>query len=401
MGNKTSPNSNPEFVTTLETSQTIVKTNEPAPWSYSLPATTDPDGDAVTVTVTIPASASSFMTFDATEKKLDIAELQDELNSVIPIGTYVVDVVLDDGNGGSASYQITLEIQEAPNQNPEFSTTLQTSHTIVKTNSPASWSYTLPATTDLDTNDVVTVTVTIPASVQSFLTFDDNNNELRIDNLEEELNIAIPLGSHVVNIDLNDENGGSASYQITLDIQNAPKSDQEQAATLQTILVSIVEPEPEEENKEEETEKEVKVATVAFFRKAFDPSLLKTLDSIFSPEVVVVEAEIEKPQPIVPAITSVSAAGEMIIEFSPPEAIVPDSWSELWEQAQNLDLTEPQKQYIDSIISQIFQVVFIKNSDEEEQSFFNQSIVQFTPSGITVQMDFSDPLLISQGDEPD
>ena len=159
-----------------------MKTNTSASWSYTLPATTDLDtNDVVTVTANIPVSAQGFLTFDNTTNKLEISELQDELNTAIPIGQYVVGIDLSDGYGGSTSYSTTLDIQEAPNRNPEFATALQTSHTIVKTNAPTSWSYTLPATTDLDTLDVVTVTATIPASASDFLTF--SGNELKIDNL--------------------------------------------------------------------------------------------------------------------------------------------------------------------------------------------------------------------------
>ena len=89
---------------------------------------------------------------------------------------------------------------------------MQPSHTIEKTNTSASWSYTLPATTDLDTNDVVTVTATIPVSAQGFLTFDNITNKLEISELQDELNTAIPINTYVVDITLSDGNGGSTSY---------------------------------------------------------------------------------------------------------------------------------------------------------------------------------------------
>ena len=38
------------------------------------------------------------------------------------------------------------------------------------------------------------------------------NNELKIDNLEDELNNIIPLGSYVVDVNLDDGAGGSASF---------------------------------------------------------------------------------------------------------------------------------------------------------------------------------------------
>ena len=91
---------------------------------------------------------------------------------------YVVNITLSDGNGGSFSTNITLDIQNAPNRNPDFATALPTSLTIVKTNEPTPWSYSLPATSDLDTNDVVTVSANIPVSAQGFLTFDNTFNKL-------------------------------------------------------------------------------------------------------------------------------------------------------------------------------------------------------------------------------
>ena len=85
-----------------------MKTNTPTVWSYALPSTTDLDSDTVSVTVTIPSSASSFLTFASNELKID--NLQDELNTAIPLGSYNIDINLNDGVGGSTSYQITLEI---------------------------------------------------------------------------------------------------------------------------------------------------------------------------------------------------------------------------------------------------------------------------------------------------
>ena len=58
------------------------------------------------------------------DNQLKIAELQDEPNIVIPIGQYTVDINLED-NGtpsqGTTTYQITLDMQEAPNQLPYWS----------------------------------------------------------------------------------------------------------------------------------------------------------------------------------------------------------------------------------------------------------------------------------------
>lgn len=78
-----------------------MKTNTPTAWAYALPATNDPDGDSVSISVTIPSSAS-FLVFS--DNELKISNLQDESNTAIPVGQYIVDVALDDGNEGSAAY---------------------------------------------------------------------------------------------------------------------------------------------------------------------------------------------------------------------------------------------------------------------------------------------------------
>ena len=119
------------------------------------------------MTVSIPTEASSFLTFDASTNKLEIAELHDPDNTTIPIGSYVVDIVLSDGNGGTTSSQITLDIQEMPNNLPEFVTTPTAYHLIKKSIEQGShgWAYTLPAKTDLDTDDEVTQTFSFPTEL--------------------------------------------------------------------------------------------------------------------------------------------------------------------------------------------------------------------------------------------
>ena len=62
------------------------------------------------------------MTYDGTSRELKIDNLEDELNYVIPISSYQVGVTLSDGAGGSNSYQLTLDVLEAPNRDPEWST---------------------------------------------------------------------------------------------------------------------------------------------------------------------------------------------------------------------------------------------------------------------------------------
>ena len=50
---------------------------------------------------------------------------------------------------------------------------------------------------------------------------------------------------------------------------------------------------------------------------------------------------------------------------------------------------------LDEFVADVFQVVFVKNSEEIEQKFFEQNVAKFTSEGIMIQLDFSDPLLVS------
>ena len=89
------------------------------------------------------------------------------------------------------------------------------------------------------------------------------------------------------------------------------------------------------------------------------------------------------------------------MEFDPPEAIVPDGWDSLWDPTKTVDMKDSEKAALESMISEIFSVVFVQNSDEDEQRKFSSSITEFTSAGLSVQLDFSDPLLVSHGDSPD
>ena len=87
----------------------------------------------------------------------------------------------------------------------------------------------MPATTDLDTLDVVTISVT---GLPSFMTYDGASKELKIDRLEDELNTYIPISNYFVSVTLNDDQGGSTLYQIELNVLEAPNRDPEWAEPL-------------------------------------------------------------------------------------------------------------------------------------------------------------------------
>ena len=83
-----------------------MKTRASTPWSYSLPALSDLDNDEVNIVI---YGLPSFMTFDATANKFEIAELKDLLNTVIPIGEHKLWIYLRN-EGPDYRYQMTFDI---------------------------------------------------------------------------------------------------------------------------------------------------------------------------------------------------------------------------------------------------------------------------------------------------
>ena len=58
-------------------------------------------------------------------------------------------------------------------------------------------------------------------------------------------------------------------------------------------------------------------------------------------------------------------------------------------------MTAADQLQLDEFVADVFQVVFVKNSEEIEQKFLEQNVAKFTSEGIMIQLDFSDPLLVS------
>ena len=104
---------------------------------------------------------------------------------------------------------------------------------------------------------------------------------------------------------------------------------------------------------------------------------------------------------IVPKFGEFHKDGTLIIDFDPPEADVPLQWSLLWDETAMDKLTQYDKNRYLEQINAILLVDFIQNSDEASQSQFSNKLLEFTPAGIKIQISFGDPLLVSQGEEPD
>ena len=54
-----------------------------------------------------------------------------------------------------------------------------------------------------------------------------------------------------------------------------------------------------------------------------------------------------------------------------------------------------------AILSEVFTVDFKKRSEEEDQLYFDYEMIDYTESGIMIRLNFSNPILVSQGDQAD
>ena len=91
----------------------------------------------------------------------------------------------------------------------------------------------------------------------------------------------------------------------------------------------------------------------------------------------------------------------MEISFEPPDVLVPDDWEFILNQNDIQELSENQQLEVKKIKEEIFDVTYVKNSHVEDQEYFDYQLTSFNETGVTIQMNFSDPILISQGFEPD
>lgn len=81
-----------------------------------------------------------------------------------------------------------------------------------------------------------------------------------------------------------------------------------------------------------------------------------------------------------------------------PSAKVPDSWEQYFNRTNWANFTETEKADAESFVSRIFEVIYVKNSDEVDQKVFDQELIDFNSAGLTINLKFSDPLLVSQGE---
>lgn len=91
----------------------------------------------------------------------------------------------------------------------------------------------------------------------------------------------------------------------------------------------------------------------------------------------------------------VDQKGNVLIRFNPPIVLIPNDWEKLWNLEEREKMSIEDQASFDKELLKIMHVQFEKNSDELEQKFFISNLTRFEPDGISVNLNFSDPILIS------
>ena len=104
---------------------------------------------------------------------------------------------------------------------------------------------------------------------------------------------------------------------------------------------------------------------------------------------------------ITASVESIKADGTIRIAYSPESATVPTNWKNLFIEDERVELQLYEKvQYLNQALEAL-QVVYEKNSEEKDQAYFGYNLTDFSPAGVTIKLNFSDPLLVSQGYDND
>ena len=89
----------------------------------------------------------------------------------------------------------------------------------------------------------------------------------------------------------------------------------------------------------------------------YEPSFTKAESSQEVEDVEIIE--------IVPRIREINQTGILLIDFDPPSAQVADRWEQYFNRTNWANFTESERAEVENFVSRLFQVIFVRNSDEE------------------------------------
>ena len=93
--------------------------------------------------------------------------------------------------------------------------------------------------------------------------------------------------------------------------------------------------------------------------------------------------------------------GTTFFDFSPSIVAVPNDWDRLWSLEERDKMSLEKRETFEEELKRIMHVEFIHNTDEEPQRYLMSNLTKFTNSGININLNFSDPILVSQGEIAD
>ena len=73
----------------------------------------------------------------------------------------------------------------------------------------------------------------------------------------------------------------------------------------------------------------------------------------------------------------------------------------MWSIEEREKLSLQDRLVYEEELLKIMHITFEQNSEEKEQKYFLQNIVSFDNKGVQLKLNFSDPMLVSQGEEAD
>ena len=122
------------------------------------------------------------------------------------------------------------------------------------------------------------------------------------------------------------------------------------------------------------------------------------LDTAFKPRKP--QDEVEEVE-IYASLREINTVGTVFVDFTPNVASIPNDWERLWSLEEREKMSLKDREAFEKELEKIMHVEFIQNSDEEPQRYLMSNLTTFTSDGISIHLNFSDPILISQGFDAD
>ena len=80
---------------------------------------------------------------------------------------------------------------------------------------------------------------------------------------------------------------------------------------------------------------------------------------------------------------------------------MPSDWNQLWGTSEREKFTGANREKYEKELARILHIEFIKKTEELNQQYVFSNLTSFSQTGVTINMNFSDPLLISAGEYAD